>query len=75
MTFRDATEGIPADTLARAFRVSPQTVYQYRMDPSASGYRPPPSGWQHVVNGVLRDLQSEYADRSALLGADSLEAD
>lgn len=70
MDFRAATEGIPADELARAFRVSPQTVRQYRLDPSSLGFRSPPADWRDTVIGVLANRVDDYRDRIDLLRSD-----
>jgi len=67
MTFKEATEGIPADILADALRVAKQTVWQYRLDPSSDGYRSPPAGWQTIVAGILQSKGDEHLDRARLL--------
>jgi hypothetical protein len=73
MTFREATDGIPAEVLARAFGVQAQTVRQYRLDPSSVSYRPPPAGWRSTVALVLQDRGTEYLDRAALLAGNPPE--
>lgn len=67
MNFRDATEGIPAKVLAHAFGVAPQTVWQYRLEPSATGHRSPPAGWQLTVARILTDMGDAFHDRARLL--------
>lgn len=73
MDFKSATEGLAAPELARLFGVSPQTIRQYRLDPSLAGHRRPPAGWQVAVAGLLTSKSSEYLDRARLL-ADQLES-
>jgi hypothetical protein len=72
MDFKAATEGVTADELAAAFHVSRQTIWQYRMDPSATGHRSPPAGWESVVAGILQTKGNEFLDRARLL-ADQLD--
>lgn len=73
MDFREATEGIPSRVLATAFRVEPQTVRQYRLDPSSDGHRSPPKGWQAIVARILQDRGDEYRERAAAVMADALD--
>jgi hypothetical protein len=62
MEFREATEGMPADRVARALGVSRQTVWQYRMDPTATGHRNPPAGWEPRIAALAMELGDRYHD-------------
>lgn len=61
-TFREATDllGLSMEELADALGgISKQSVKQARLDPSASGYRSPPSGWETVVAKLARERGGE----------------
>jgi hypothetical protein len=70
MDFKTATDRVAGcishAEIAEAAGVSVQTIRQARLDPSAPGHRPPPSGWQEVLGRLARerakDLES-FADK------------
>jgi transcriptional regulator with XRE-family HTH domain len=66
--FREAMDelGLTAADVADALGVTPQTVRQMRMDPSAAGYRTPPEAWPAVLAKLARARGGEMqklADR------------
>lgn len=61
MDFKTATDilGLPANQLAEAFGLQPQTIRQMRLGPHAASYRSPPEGWQKVLARLARERGSE----------------
>ena len=53
MDFKTATDRVTGcishAEIAEAAGVSVQTIRQARLDPSAPGHRPPPTGWERIV--------------------------
>jgi hypothetical protein len=54
--------GLTAPEAARAFRLTTQTIRQWRLDPSSDGYRGPPKGWQGVLAQAGRDKLESLRD-------------
>ena len=64
MDFRDASDRatgacITLADIAEAAGTAPQTLRRARMDPTSTGYRPPPSGWESVLAKLARERAAE----------------
>ena len=47
------------DDIARAAGIGVQTVRQARMDPTATGYRSAPDGWEKAIAKLARERAGE----------------
>jgi hypothetical protein len=74
MDFKTATDRVAGcishAEIAEAAGVSVQTIRQARLDPSALGHRPPPTGWQPKLSQLIRSRVNEM-----LRVADTLDKD
>lgn len=57
MDFREAMDavGVSATELGEELGVSPQSIYQARLEPGNPGRRPPPKGWEKVLARLARE--------------------
>lgn len=66
MDFKTATDRVAGcishAEIAEAAGVSVQTIRQARLDPSAPGHRPPPTGWQVVLADLAWKKSRELAE-------------
>lgn len=63
MDFKTATDRVAGcishAEIAEAAGVSVQTIRQARLDPSAPGHRPPPTGWQAVLARLAKERSKQ----------------
>ncbi len=66
MDFKTATDRVAGcishAEIAEAAGVSVQTIRQARLDPSAPGHRPPPTGWRNTLSRLARARAEELVD-------------
>lgn len=78
MDFKTATDRVSGcishAEIAEAAGVSVQTIRQARLDPSAPGHRPPPTGWKPVLARLASKRSRELAEFSIELEGDHAEA-